>query len=139
MDLAAISAAVETRATSDVAAGGLFEVGAGLINSIAFDSTLGGEQPPLVIVSFPSSTQDDTFPTDAIDVTIDFEIIVPRKFGTFADDSAILGRIKTLYHRWQMTLSGASATLMGRVDGQTNHDEINRRYIELYSVRVEEA
>ena len=90
-------------------------------------------------MSFPRADEDDTFPKDAVDIQVEFVVATDRREGTFATDSAILKALKTRMHRWVMTLSGYSATAMGRVSGTTIHDEDRRHYVETYQVRVEEA
>ena len=139
MNLALVSAAIETRITSDTGAGGLYETNDQLINGVFFDTPLAGSTPPFVIVTFPGADEDDTFPTDAVDIDVEFELVIDRRYGTFATDAEILGRLKARFHRWVMTLSGYSAWAMRRVTGTTQHDDTNRRYIERYTVRVEEA
>jgi hypothetical protein len=139
MDLALVSDAIETRITGDTGSGGLYETGAQLINTVGFDTLMGGESPPYIIVEFPGSDEDDTFPDNAVDITVDFRVVTLNRHGSWSDDSAILKRLKERMHRWQMTLAGYNATLMGRVTGSTQHGTDNRQYIERYEVRVEEA
>ena len=139
MNLALVSAAIETRITGDTGAGGLMETGGGLINGVYFDTPIGGAGLPFIVVSFPSSDQDDTFAGDAVDITVEFVVAIERRSGTFATDSDILKRLEARFHRWVMTLTGYNATAMGRVTGTTLHDEQRRHYVEQYTVRVEEA
>lgn len=140
MDLAKVSSAIEARITGDTTVGGLYEDdGAVAVNGVWFDTTIGGPTPPYIVVSFPDAAEDDTFPTDAVDITVQFEVVTLNRAGRWSNDSAILGRLKSRFHRWQMTLTGYNATRMGRVTGTTQHDTENRRYLETYEVRVEEA
>ena len=139
MNLALVSAAIETRITGDTGTGGLMETGGGLINGVWFDTPIGGAAKPFVVVSFPSSEQDDTFAKDAVDISVEFVVAIDRRSGTFATDSAILKRLEARFHRWAMTLTGYNATAMGRISGTTLHDEQTRHYVEQYAVRIEEA
>lgn len=139
MNAALVSAAIETRITSDTGAGGLYETNDRLINGVFFDLEDAGSTAPYVIVTFPAIAEDDTFPKDAVDMDVQFEVVTDQRVGTFSQDAEILGRLKTRFHRWAMTLTGYNATAMRRVTGSTAHDNEFRRYIETYAVRVEEA
>lgn len=140
MNLAAVSDAIEARITGDTGAGGLYESGGAVtVNGVWFDTTIGGAEPPYIVVSFPDAAEDDTFPTDAVSISVLFDVVTLNRAGRWSEDSAILGRLKARFHRWGMTLSGASATLMGRVTGTTQHEPDYRHYLETYEVRVEEA
>ncbi len=139
MNAALVSSAIETRITGDTGAGGLYETNDRLINGVYFDIEDAGAAAPYVVVTFPEVAEDDTFPTDAVDMVVQFEVVTDRRSGTFANDAEVLGRLKTRFHRWAMTLTGYSATAMRRVTGSTAHDNEFRRYIETYAVRVEEA
>lgn len=139
MNAALVSDAILARITSDTGTGGLYETGDQLINGVYFDVEDPGATVPYLVVSFPTIDEDDTFPTDAVDMDVTIELVSDRRTSTFSADAEVLGRIKTRFHRWGMTLSGYAATTMQRVTGSTAHDEVFRHYIESYSVRVEEA
>jgi hypothetical protein len=138
MNLADLSTKLQARITGDTGSGGLYNATTQLVNAVYFDVTIGGATAPYIVLSFIAADEAGTFPKDAVNVTVDFEMVFDRRAGTFSEESTVLDRHRYLFHRWKPTLGGTyTATEMRRVTGQTQHDEQYRRYVERYEVRVE--
>lgn len=138
MNLADLYTQLADRITGDTGSGGLYNATTPLVNGVFFDVPFGGAAVPFILIRFIASDEADVFTKDAVDVSVEFEIVIERREGTLAVDSAILDRHRQKFHRWTPTLSGAyTGTDMRRVTGTTGHDELYRRYIEQYRIRVE--
>lgn len=139
MNLVNVELMISTRIKADTGANGLYGSSGRLINNFGFDLVPPGTAAPYIIVRLISGDEDDTFPTDAVDYDIEFEVVANKTTNTQSVASGILNRLRALFHRYQPTVTSSNNTEMFRVTGTTAHTEDERHYIERYRLRLEDA
>lgn len=138
MNLANAEIMVSAKIKGDTGDYGLWASTTGrLINAVGFDVMPPGSQVPYVLASIVAGDEDDTFPDDAVLVDFEFEVTTNKTSETQARESAILNRLRVLFHRATPVVTGCSNTEMFRVTGTTAHTAEQRVYIERYRLRLE--
>lgn len=140
MNLVNVELMVSTRIKSDTGDYGLWASTTGrLINNFGFDVLPPGTAAPYILISLVSGDEDDTFATDAVLYDIEFEVVTNKTGNTQATASAILNRLRALFHRYVPTVTSSANTEMFRVAQATAHTTEERHYIERYRLRLEDA
>lgn len=113
----ALSTAIRTAALADIGAGGLFQTGVPMVTGL-FSVKAPQNQPyPYIVLQQVSEPNSDTFNTEGGDITFEFAIYGKEYTATVATVDAIAERLKVLFRKKTLTITGWSTASVHRQAG----------------------